>query len=286
MQYIYVDSNESTFAPNTNNNDVFIIGNQIPVTWKVDKDVTVKVAPGFTFYTGGGNTNYDGGVATNTGSTISGTTVGTAGTFFSILPTAQSIRCFTARVKQTTSQSSPHPGKLTSRWQASPSAPIGTSSSTRKARSACRTFTLQHSNFVTGFGTGVSARAARQNAALGDNVAWAAGLQIGVNKKKGDWSGLAEFRQIGLGAVDQNINGTDYADSYANQQGFKLSTVYNFTDFLTLTGTFYDTWDYKSNLYKSLGGTAATPNSLTASTLNLVGERSEQRLQVDLGWKF
>ncbi len=97
---------------------------------------------------------------------------------------------------------------------------------------------------------------------------------------------LGEFRQIGLGAVDQNINGTDYADSYANQQGFKLAGAYNFTDFLTATVTFYDTWDYKQNLYHSLGGTAATPSATSASTLNLIGEEKLQRLQVDLGWKF
>ena len=65
-QYIYINSNESTTTPNLNRNDVFIIANQIPVTWKINKDVSFKIVPGFTFYTGGGNTNYDGGVPTNT----------------------------------------------------------------------------------------------------------------------------------------------------------------------------------------------------------------------------
>jgi len=84
--------------------------------------------------------------------------------------------------------------------------------------------------------------------------------------------------------VDQDINGTDYADSYANQQGFKLSTAYNFTDFLTGTVTFYDTWDYKRGLYQSLGGNTATPS--TGTTQYLVSAKSVQRVQVDLGWKF
>ena len=39
------------------------------------------------------------------------------------------------------------------------------------------------------------------------------------------------------------------------RRAFKFGTTYNFTDFLTGTVTFYDTWDYKSNLYQSLGGT-------------------------------
>jgi hypothetical protein len=131
---------------------------------------------------------------------------------------------------------------------------------------------------------GPAAAVAAKNAALGDNVAWAAGLQIGQNKRKGDWSGLAEFRQIGLGAVDQNINGTDYADSYANQEGFKFTAAYNFTDFFFGAVTFYDTWDYKKNLYNSIGGGAAAPAAGT--TQYLVSEKSLQRVQVDLNWNF
>ncbi len=43
VQYLYVNSNEATLG--LNNNDVFIIGEQIPVTWKISKDFQVKVAP-------------------------------------------------------------------------------------------------------------------------------------------------------------------------------------------------------------------------------------------------
>ena len=91
---------------------------------------------------------------------------------------------------------------------------------------------------------------------------------------------------VATGLTTTLVNGTDYADSFANQQGFKLASAYNFTDFLTITATFYDTWDYKKGLYQSLGGGTASPNAQTASTLNLVGEKSDERVQVDLGWKF
>ena len=131
---------------------------------------------------------------------------------------------------------------------------------------------------------GTAASIKKANSALGDNLAWALGLQVGQNKKKGDWSGLAEFRQIGLGALDQNINGTDFADSYANQEGVKLSLAHNFTDFVTGTVTFYDTWDYKSGLYQSLGGGKSAPTAGT--TQYLVSAHTVQRVQVDLGWKF
>jgi hypothetical protein len=285
VQYIYANSNEGTFPGGLNNNDVFIIGEQVPVTWKVNKDLTVKVAPGFTFYTGGGNTNFDGGVATNTGSTIAGTTAGTPGTYFGTANSAVDPVFYSPREADDLAVFSA-PGEINFKIADVPIRPYWDFELNTEGRKRVQDVYMQTGGFQTGFSTGVTAAAKAQNAGLGDNIAWSAGIQVGVNKKKGDWSGLLEFRQIGLGAVDQNINGTDYADSFANQQGFKLASAYNFTDFLTITATFYDTWDYKKGLYQSLGGGTASPNSQTASTLNLVGEKSDQRVQVDLGWKF
>ena len=118
----------------------------------------------------------------------------------------------------------------------------------------------------------------------GDGLAWGIGEQIGQNKKKGDWSLLGEFRQVGLGSVDPNINGTDFANSFANQQGFKLKGVYNFTDYLTLGVTYYNTWDYKDNLFNAINGGNAKPISGTSQYL--VAQSSMQRVQVDIGWKF
>jgi hypothetical protein len=292
VQYIYVGGNESTVTAGLNNNDVFIIGNQIPITWKVNKDFLVKIAPGFTFYTGGGNTNFDSGVATSTSNTSGGTTPATtngvpASTYFatansSVDPVfispkeADDLAIFSA------------PGEFNFNVAGIPFRPYWDFEYNTEGHTRIQNVYMQPTGTAGsgGIGTGVTAAAASQNQALTDNIAWAAGLQVGANKKKGDWSALGEFRQIGLGAVDQNINGTDYADSFANQEGFKLASAYNFTDFLTATVTFYDTWDYKKGLYQSLGGTTASPTATTASTLNLVGEKAEQRLQVDLGWKF
>jgi hypothetical protein len=293
VQYLYVNGNESTFARNLNNNDVLIIGNQIPVTWRINKNLLVKVAPGFTFYTGGGNTNYDTGVATNQGTPTTSTGTGAAavntpGTDSTLLGTASSTYdpvFYSPREADDLAVFSA-PGELNFNVAGVPFRPYWDFELNTEGHKRVQDVYLQNSSFETGYGTGVSAAHAAQNKDLTDNVAWAAGLQIGANKKKGDWSVLGEFRQIGLGAVDQNINGTDFADSYANQQGFKLAAAYNFTDFLTLTTTFYDTWDYKDNLYRALGGTGATPNAQTSSTLNLIGERSSQRVQVDLGWRF
>ena len=276
VQYLYINSNEATLTPGINNNDVQIIGNQIPVTWKITKDITFKVAPGFTFYTGGGNTNYDGGVGTN--SNVSGATATfTGGTnnssvdpVFSSPKEADDLAIFSA------------PGEFNFKVAGIPIRPYWDYEVNLQGRKRVQDVYLDPTASLPSAGTAASVKA--QNTGLGDNTAWAVGVQVGQNKKKGDWSGLTEFRQIGLGAVDQNINGTDYADSYANQEGLKFAAAYNFTDFLMATVTFYDTWDYKPGLYQSLGGRSATPT--TGSTQYLVSEKSLQRIQVDLGWKF
>jgi hypothetical protein len=303
VQYLYVNSNEGTSnfstAEGINNNDVFIIGEQIPVTWKINKELTVKVAPGFTFYTGGGNTNFDTGVATNTSSAASGTATIGAGTGTSTLGVDTSSPYFaTANSSVDPVFYSPReaddlavfsaPGEVNFKVGNIPFRPYWDFELNTEGKQRIQDVYLNTGTAASqgGFATGVTAHGAAENKDLDDNIAWAAGLQVGANKKKGDWSVLGEYRQIGLGAVDQNINGTDYADSFANQQGFKLAGAYNFTDFLTATVTYYNTWNYKSGLYESLGGTGASNSAITKSTLNLISEGDSQRVQVDLGWKF
>jgi hypothetical protein len=284
VQYLYLNNNESTSPVNFNNNDVFIIGNQIPITWKVNKDLLFKVAPGFTFYTSGGNTDFDSGVPTNTSSTTTGATPGSSTVFFGTGNSTIDPVFYSPREADDLAVFSA-PGEINFAIGNVPFRPYWDFEYNTEAGQRIQNVYLQNSYLQSGFGTGVTPAAAAQNKDLTDGIAWSAGLQIGANKKKGDWSVLGEFRQIGLGAVDQNINGTDFADSYANQQGFKFSGAYNFTDFFTATLTYFDTWDYKSGLYQSLGGGTST-NAMTSSTLNLVSEKSSQRLQFDLGWKF
>jgi hypothetical protein len=280
VQYIYINSNEGTIT-GINNNDVQIIGNQIPITWKINKDLTFKAAPGFTFYTSGGNTSYDGGVPTNTNvsgntATVSGGTANSSvDPVFSSPKEADDLAVISL------------PGEFNFKVDGIAVRPYWDFEWNVEGRRRIQDVYLDPTAFTTAGANGTAASVASQNKALGgfgDDVAWAAGLQVGQNKKKGDWSALLEFRQIGLGAVDQNINGTDYADSYANQQGFKTSVAYNFTDFLTGTVTFYDTWDLKDHLYSALGGSNTAPSA--GSTQYLVSESSSQRVQVDLGWKF
>jgi hypothetical protein len=280
VQYLYVNSNEGSSLPNINTSDVWILGEQIPVTWKITKDVTLKVAPGFTVYTPGGNTNYDGGVPTNpntsgdTATFSGGTASSSVDPVFYSPKEADDLAVFSA------------PGEFNFKIADVAVRPYWDLEYNLLGKQRVQDVYLDGSASTPTNGQ-TAAQVKSQNSNLSDPLAWAFGIQVGQNKKQGDWSGLAEFRQIGLGAVDQNINGTDFADSYANQQGVKLSLAYNFTDFLTGTVTFYDTWDYKHDLYTALGGTNTTaPTATAGSTQYLVSAHTVQRVQVDLGWKF
>ena len=277
VQYLYINSNESTFSNGINNNDVLIIGNQIPIIWKINKDLTFKVAPGFTFYTAGGNTNYDGGVPINY------TNAGQVPTYSYGTANSSNDPVFVSSREADDLNVVSAPGEFDFKVADIPFRPYWDFDWNVTGKQRVQNVYLNSTGSSPA--TATVAHVQAQNQDLGDDVAWAAGLQIGQNKKKGDWSILGEFRQIGLGAVDQNINGTDYADSFANQEGLKFNGVYNFTDFLTGTVTFYDTWAYKNDLYKALGGSASAAPTV-GTTQYLVAEKSLQRLQVDLGWKF
>jgi hypothetical protein len=74
---------------------------------------------------------------------------------------------------------------------------------------------------VTGFRS-----SSRVSPSFSDNLAWLVGIQLGQNKKQGDWSIFGNFRQIGLTSIDPNINDSDWALSNLNMQGFKFGLAY------------------------------------------------------------
>ncbi len=107
-----------------------------------------------------------------------------------------------------------------------------------------------------------------------DNMAYLAGFQVGENKKKGDWSALVNYRQVGLSAVDPNINDSDWSLSYTNMAGYKAGFIYSLGDAATI-GLTYITGD---NLRKDLGG---KPNYGPGS-----GKNSVSVIQLDAVVKF
>jgi hypothetical protein len=115
-----------------------------------------------------------------------------------------------------------------------------------------------------------------RNHAAKDDFAWLAGIQFGENVKKGDWSLLVNYRQVGLAALDPNLNDSDWALSRLNVQGWRASLTYNFTDAVTgaLTGSIVN------NLRKDLIGGQATDGA------KLADANAVQVFQVDLNVKF
>jgi hypothetical protein len=274
-QFIYADNNEQGNSslvkdtPNTGNvnaSDIWMFVEQIPMQFNFDKDTFIKEVPGFTAYLAGGNTNLSSNVGGWTGSSVT----------YVDYHAGDHLAIFTA------------PGEFDWKaWDIPFKLYWDFAYNTQGKERIQNTYLFgapTDNAFTTAF--------RRENQNLGDNVAWLAGVQVGQNKKKGDWSVKGDFRQVGLGAVDPNINDSDFADSFLNQQGIKVQSVYNFTDFLTGSITYFNTWNYKANLFAnsgtgaipSTGGTALNGESATAYTL--AAANTTQRVQVDLMWKF
>ena len=108
-----------------------------------------------------------------------------------------------------------------------------------------------------------------------DDYAFLVGIQLGENKKKGDWSLLVNYRRVGLAGVDPNLNDSDFAESELNMQGFKFGVAYNLTDFAILGVTYQTAWQIRD----ILGGEATEDNAVADSN-------AVQTLQVDLNVKF
>jgi len=100
------------------------------------------------------------------------------------------------------------------------------------------------------------------NPSFSDNSAWLVGLKFGQNKKAGDFSASADYRQEGISSIDPNINNSNFALSNLNSQGWTFNLAYNFTDFLTGVVTFY----YSEALHPNLYGGYATGNTINPLT--------------------
>jgi len=109
-----------------------------------------------------------------------------------------------------------------------------------------------------------------------DDFAYLVGLQLGDNKKKGDWSIFASWRQVGLTAVDPNINEGTWGSSRTNLRGFKGTVSYSFTDFAVGSISYL----HADNIRQDLYGGQATGGAKVANV------NSSQILQVDLNVKF
>jgi len=123
-----------------------------------------------------------------------------------------------------------------------------------------------------------------------DNSSWLVGLKFGENKKAGDFSVSADYRQQGISSIDPNINNSNFALSNLNSQGWEFNLAYNFTDFLTTVFTLY----YSHALHPNLYGGYATGNVLmpngqqfpSSQQYPVARDRNDVVLQANLIMKF
>jgi len=245
-QFIVADNTESG-ASNKANRDAIIYNTQLVVGLKVTDDVKLTVAPGYYTSngaqltgTGGGEYNYGGWAAAATGT-----------------EQLRGLKVYTAP-GDVSFKIAGKPAKVL--WDVAWNADKNSRNSLYRINSA---------------GTVVNTRAVNLANSDRDSLAYLAGFQIGENKKKGDWSVLANYRQVGLSAIDPNINDSDWSLSYTNMAGFKVGFMYNLGDATTIGSTFYQANNLRSDLGNGL--TSAGPGS----PANAV-----QVLQVDLSVKF
>ncbi len=86
-----------------------------------------------------------------------------------------------------------------------------------------------------------------------DKVAFATGVAVGSDfslKKTGDYLILAEYRQVGLGSEDPNLNDSDFNASRLGFRGFKGAINYAFRPWLigTVTGYFGSNLGHEKNV--------------------------------------
>jgi hypothetical protein len=277
--------------------DVWQFVEQVPIQFNFDKTTFIKVAPGFDSYTSGGSSGISSSFVNGTGGDTSFTGASTLS--FSGPNIADDLEIFQA------------PGEFDFKAWGQPFSIYWDFDLNTEGKERVQHVLFGVDNQAGLAGTSAAARVIQaQNRELGDNVAWLVGVQVGRNKKKGDWSIRGDFRQVGLGAIDPNENDSEFADSFLNQQGIKITSTYNFTDFLTGSLTYYDTWNYKSGLLDAstpgqgrtpgsigslplaggpgygVGGATTNPGGTNTGLGTLVGANTTQRVQVDLQWKF
>lgn len=84
--------------------------------------------------------------------------------------------------------------------------------------------------------------------------AWLVGVGYahGSGKSQGDYSLRLDYRRNALGALDPNLNDSDFGFSNLNQEGWKFSGSYNLTDFANLGLTYFYTTDIDETLVQSV----------------------------------
>ncbi len=77
------------------------------------------------------------------------------------------------------------------------------------------------------------------------------GYNHGSGKLQGDWGVKLDYRRVGVGSVDPNLNDSDFAFGNLNQSGYKVAVSYNVADFCSLNLAYFLTADIRDRLKQS-----------------------------------
>ncbi len=286
-QYIFADNVENN-AASVGNRDVAWFATQAVFTIKPSNDLSFKIAPMFSFYASG----------TATGN---GTAVGANG-----FPNGNSVGIgsnsagFVSPVYRNAFGELQALGKHTvdNLWLFS----LPMEANFKFGSLAVKPYAEFGYNFRGG-SRAYQTYGIRAND-FSDKSAFVVGLRFGALNKKGDWTVSADYRQMGLGSVDPNLNDPNWGQSQLNFRGMKLSAGYRFTNWLTGNITYYAGYNLRSNLRSSVvsttpggvpfnqnPGTGATIPAVTGFNTNITGlsvssHNANQVLQIELNATF
>jgi hypothetical protein len=240
-QFIFDDNLESNFDRDAAD-DAYLFVGQLVGSWKISKNVKLTVAPGYMFFNAA---DVSGVLNANSFSDVAGVSGETRKLSFITAPGDLSFKV----------------GKLPAKfyWDFS----YNTDGQGRV-------------DDIYGIVTPQLDGSVRSKHSDEDDFAYLVGLQLGQNKKAGDWSFIANWRQTGIAGVDPNLNDSDFALSELNTRGFKVIATYSFTDFLTGGLSYAHAWNLRDDLFggQATGGAAlADGNSIDV-------------FQVDVNLKF
>ena len=222
--------------------DSVLMVQQAIFTIKPSNSFSIKIAPMFTFYA------VAGGVSAS-GAALTGVVAAPTAATLNSLPL--NVTNGTGAVNNTASYIN---GKLTNRNLFLLTLPVEATFSLGGL--VVKPFAEVTYNFTGGARNYSEYGVALDN--FSSKIAFVAGVKLGELKKKGDWAIQLDYRHMGLGSHDPNLNDPNWAQSRLNMRGVKVGLAYRFTNWLTGNVNFYQGSNIEKDLYSVATGNAAT----------------------------
>ncbi len=274
-QFTYADNNEGyvSGANGTDKaNDAFLLQAQAVISFKFDDNHKYTIAPGFLTYNAASTSNATGPASAGgkVGTTLTGATIPALKATSTFTPTTASVNGspFVAANGTRGLSLLLLPGDFTTKLAGLKAKFVWDLSYNLDGK------TRAHD--VYGYGLAGATAATTRNSQ--DDLAWLLGVVVGENKKKGDYSFLANYRQTGLTSVDPNLNDSDFAQSKLNTKGFKLGAGYNLSNSVVLSLAYQNAFNLRSQL-----NSASFTN---AAASGLADRNNVQIIQADVTVKF